>query len=116
MHDVHKLGTLNGRLHNENTMHYMPLTCTYHGPMREQPAAPIRHIEPRNGQDPEEERFRRDDHYRPERGDRYTDRRRDDYDRDERRKYGYNRDRYEGDYSPEYDRRRDEKRQGNRNF
>ena len=81
-------------------------------------AAPVRHIEPRHGQDSEEERLRRDNRYRPERGDRYTERRRDDYDheRDERRREGYNRDRYERDYSPEYDRRRDDSREGNQNF
>ena len=68
-------------------------------------AAPVRHIEPRHGQESEEERFERDNRYRPERGDRYIDRRRDDYehDRDDRRKEGYNRDRYEQDYSPDYD-------------
>ena len=85
-------------------------------------AAPVRHIEPHNGQESEEERFRREDRYRPERGDRYNERRRDDYerDRDDRRKEGYNQDRYERDYSPDYDRRRDDihypERQGNWNF
>ena len=52
--------------------------------------APVRQIEPRNGQDPKEERFWRDNRHRPECGDRYTDRRRDDYDHDERREDGYN--------------------------
>ena len=37
-------------------------------------AAPVRHIEPRNDKDPEEDRFRRDDRDQRERGDRYTDR------------------------------------------
>ena len=57
-------------------------------------AAPVRHIEPRNGQDPEEERFRRDDRDRRERGDRYVDRLCDDYDRDEKRRDNYRRDQY----------------------
>ena len=53
----------------------------------------------------------RENRDRLERGDRYTDRQRDDYDHDERHKDGYNRDRYEGDYSPKYDWRRDDRRQ-----
>mgnify|MGYP007009112194 CR=1 FL=1 len=63
-------------------------------------ATPVRHIEPRNEQ-LGEERFRRDDRYRLERGDRYNDRRRDDYDRDhgDRRSDHYNLDRYDRDYS-----------------
>ena len=64
-------------------------------------AALVRHIEPRNGRDPEEERFRRDDRVRPECGDRYSDRRCDGNDRDERHRDGYNRDRYERQASRE---------------
>ena len=78
-------------------------------------AAPVRHIEPRN-QDPDEDRFRRDDRYQRERGDRYTDRRRDNYDREEKRRDSYPRDRYDRDESPEDEQRREERRQGNRNF
>ena len=33
MHNMPKLGPLNSRLHNENTMHDTPLTCAYNGPM-----------------------------------------------------------------------------------
>ena len=64
-------------------------------------AAPVRHIEPRNNQDPEEDRFQRDDRDQRERDDRYTDRRRDDYDRDEKHRDDYRRNRYERDDSPE---------------
>ena len=80
--------------------------------------APVRHIDPRPGQEPEEERFRREGRYGLKRRDRYNERRRDDYEhnRDDRRSDCYNRDRYERDYSPDYDRRRDDRRQGNRNF
>ena len=78
--------------------------------------APARHIEPRNNQDPEDYRFRRNDHNQLERGDRYTDRRRDNYDRDDKRRDNYPRDRYDRDESPVYDQRRDERRHGNQNF
>ena len=40
MHNMPKLGSFHGRLHYENTMHDMPLTRTYNGPMRVQPAQP----------------------------------------------------------------------------
>ena len=36
-----------------------------------QQATLLQHIEPRNGQEPDEEQFWRDDRYRPERGDWY---------------------------------------------
>ena len=96
--------------------------CEYN--LLNQQAAPMRHMEPRHGQEPVEERFRREDRYRQEREDRYNERRRDDYehehDRNDRRKEGYNRDWYERDYYPNYDWRRNDKRypkrQGNRNF
>ena len=38
MHNMPKPGPFHDRLHNENTMHEMPLTMTYNGPMRIQPA------------------------------------------------------------------------------
>ena len=75
------------------------------GPMRVQPAQPASSTGSthRTAQwlGPGRRAFRRDDRYRPERGDRYTDRRRDDYEHEcnERRMEGYNRDRYERDYS-----------------
>ena len=84
-------------------------------------ATPVQYIEPPNGQEPDEERFRREDRYRLERSDRYNDRRREDYDRDrdDKRRENYNRDRYDRDYSPDYDRRREDirylERQGYQN-
>ena len=101
-------------------MYDMPFTGTYNRPMRLQhaqptSAAPVRHIDPRPGQEPKEERFWREDHYRPQRRDRYNKRRPIYYehDRDDRRKDGYKRDEYERDYSPDYDRRRDDRRYSN---
>ena len=96
-----------------NSRAHITSRCEYNLLTRQ--AAPVRHIEPRN-RDPDEDRPRRDDRYQRERGDRYTDRRRDGYDREERRKDSYPRDRYDRDDSPEYEQRREERRQGNRNF
>ena len=86
MHDMLEPRTFHVRMHNENVLHAMPLPvhtmdqCEYN--LLNRQAAPVQHIEPRNEQQPKEERFWREEQYQPEHGDRHDDKRREDYDRD----------------------------------
>ena len=71
-------------------------------------AAPVQHIETRNDREDEEERFRRNDRYRLLQDIRYSDRQ-DNYDWDwNDRSLDYNSNRYDRNYSPDYNRRRDD--------
>ena len=73
-------------------------------------AAPVRQIDTRSDREEEEERWHRDERYRPVQDVWYNDRR-DTYDRDRYDRYrDYNGDRSDRDHSPSYNRRREDQR------